>query len=66
MKEAFLEDTQKKLGIIKDTLQQQYDDTLGVDQYEAITKMYSQQYAYQAALKVGSNLMQSSLFDFVK
>ena len=66
MKQAFLEDTQTKLGIVKDTLQKQYDDTLGVDQYQAITKMYSQQYAYQAALKVGSNLMQSSLFDFVK
>jgi flagellar hook-associated protein 3 FlgL len=66
MKQAFLEDTQTKLGIVKDTLQKQYDDKLGVDEYQAITKMYSQQYAYQAALKVGSNLMQSSLFDFVK
>nr|WP_027872022.1 hypothetical protein [[Eubacterium] cellulosolvens] len=66
MKQAFLEDTQSKLGVVKDTLQKQYDDKLGVDQYQAITKMYSQQYAYQAALKVGSNLMQSSLFDFVK
>jgi len=28
-------------------------------------EMYSYQYSYSAALKVGSNLMQSSLFDFL-
>jgi flagellar hook-associated protein 3 FlgL len=66
IKQAALIDTKDKLNSVQDTLQQQYDDKLGIDAYEAITKMYSQQYAYQAAMKVGSNLMQSSLFDFVK
>ena len=51
---------------MKDTLEKQYKDKLGIDPYDAIVKMYSQQYAYQAAMKVGSNIMQSSLFDYVR
>lgn len=66
IKQSVLKDTQSKLDLIKDTLQSNYDDRMGIDPYEAITKMYSQQYAYNAAIKVGSNIMQSSLFDYVK
>ncbi|MDD6351422.1 MAG: flagellin [Lachnospiraceae bacterium] len=66
IKQSVLKDTQTRLDLIKDTLQSNYDDRMGIDPYEAITKMYSQQYAYNAAIKVGSNIMQSSLFDYVK
>ena len=45
---------------------EEYKDILGADPYEAITEMFSYQYSYSAALKMGSNLMQSSLFDFIK
>jgi len=65
LKQSILTDTQTRLNSTKDTLEKQYKDKLGIDPYDAIVKMYSQQYAYQAAMKVGSNIMQSSLFDFV-
>lgn len=48
------------------TTTEEYKDILGADPYEAITEMFSYQYSYSAALKMGSNLMQSSLFDFIK
>lgn len=66
LKQSILSDTQERLNTVKDTLEKQYKDKLGIDPYDAIVKMYSQQYAYQAAMKVGSNIMQSSLFDYVR
>lgn len=65
IKYAALETTQSKLDITMDTLQEEYTSKLGVDPYDAVVKMYSYQYSYNAAMKVGSNIMQSSLFDFV-
>lgn len=47
-------------------LQEQYKDKLGADPYESIMEMFSYQYSYSAALQVGSRLMQSSLFDFLR
>lgn len=47
-------------------LQEQYKDKLGADPYESIMEMYSYQYSYSASLQIGSRLMQSSLFDFIR
>lgn len=66
IRESTLETVQTRLSSTKDTLQSQYKDKVGIDTYDAIVKMYSQQYSYTAAMKVGSNIMQSSLFDYVK
>lgn len=65
IRESTLETVQTRLSSTKTTLQSQYTDKVGIDTYDAIVKMYSQQYAYTAAMKVGSNIMQSSLFDYV-
>ncbi len=55
-----------KLGKMTDSLKVQYKDTVGADPYEAIYEMFNNQYSYNAALQVGSNLMGSSLFDFIR
>lgn len=47
-------------------LTKQYKDRLGANPYEAITEMFSYQQSYNAALKVGSQIMSSSLFDFMR
>ena len=65
IKYAALEATQSKLDITMDTLQAEYSSKLALDPYDAVVKMYSYQYSYNAAMKVGANIMQSSLFDFV-
>lgn len=64
-KYAILEDLDEKLGKSMDSLEEQYSNLLGADAYEAITEMYSYQYSYSAALKMGSQMMQSSLFDYL-
>lgn len=66
LRQEILSDTQDYLKTLKDTLQEQYTDKVGIDQVEAITQMYSKQYSYNAALRLGSNVMQSSLFDYVQ
>lgn len=60
-----LENTDERLADLKITLEEQYEDILGADPYESITAMYSYQYAYNAALQMGSQMMQSTLFDFL-
>lgn len=65
-KYSLLESTVEKLTTIKLALTEQYKEKLGADPYEAITEMFSYQQSYNAALRVGSNMMSSSLFDFVK
>ena len=47
-------------------MQEQYNDLLGADPYMAIMEMFNNQYSYNAALQVGSNLMNTSLFDFMR
>ena len=66
LKESILKATQSRLDSMEDTLTSNYTDKLGIDTYDAIVKMYSLQYSYTAAMKVGSNVMQSSLFDYVR
>ncbi len=65
-KYRLLETTENKLNTTADSLKTQYKEKLGVAPYEAIMEMYNNNYAYNAALKVGSQLMSSSLFDFVR
>ncbi len=55
-----------KLKDLQDSLTEQYTNVLGADPYESILEMFNNQYAYNAALQVGSKLMNNSLFDFVR
>lgn len=61
-----LETTQTKLEVLRDSLKTQYANVAGADPYQSIMEMFDSQYAYKAALQLGSNLMSSSLFDFVR
>lgn len=65
IKYSRLDDTHKRLLSVQDSLTEAYSDKLGADPYEAIMEMVSSQYSYNAALQVGSNLMGTSLFDFM-
>lgn len=65
-KYKILEDTEDRLKTLKLTLTEQYTDTVGADPYESIMEMFNNQYSYNAALQVGSKLLSSSLFDFVR
>lgn len=65
-KYKLLEDTDTKLKREQDSLTEQYKDILGADPYASILEMYNNNYAYNAALRVGSNLMNTSLFDFMR
>ncbi len=61
-----LDNTEDRLNTLTDSLKVQYKDIVGADPFESIYEMFNYQYAFNAALQVGSNLMQSSLFDFVR
>ena len=63
---ATMENLETKHKKTSQNLQEEYKDKLGADPYEAITEMFSYQYSYSAALQIGSRLMQSSLFDFIR
>ena len=47
-------------------LETQYQEKLGADPYEAIMEIYAYNRSYTAALKVSSNIMGMSLFDFMR
>lgn len=61
-----IENLETKLNNSLDSLTVQYKDEVGADPYESIYEMFNNQYSYNAALQVGSNLMGSSLFDFIR
>lgn len=61
-----LEKLDGKLGSMTDSLQTQYKNAVGADPYASVYEMFNNQYSYNAALQVGSNLMSSSLFDFIR
>lgn len=54
-----------RLQDLQDLTNQGIDDLTGVDLAKAITDFTSQQSAYQAALKVGAQIIQPSLVDFL-
>ncbi len=64
-KYSLIEDAENRLTVMKQSLTEQYTNILGADPYEAIMEMFNNQYAYNAALRVGSQLFSSSLFDFI-
>ncbi len=66
IKYSRLDDTHTRLLSVQDSLTEAYADKLGADPYEAIMEMVSNQYSYNAALQVGSKLMETSLFDFMR
>ncbi len=63
---ATLEDVQSRLQTAQDSYIKEYNDHLAIDTYDAIVKMYQNQFSYNAAMQVGSKIMQNSLFDFVR
>ena len=66
IKYSRLDDTHTRLISVQDSLTEAYADKLGADPYEAIMEMVSNQYSYNAALQVGTKLMETSLFDFMR
>ncbi len=61
-----LEEVDNQLQTAEDTYIKEYNDHMSIDTYDAIVQMYQHQYAYNAAMQVGSKIMQNSLFDFVE
>lgn len=61
----FLEDTKKILTDQQDTLNEQIIDVEDVDMAAAISEYVWQQYAYNAALKVGTSILSPSFIDFM-
>lgn len=65
-KYSLLEEMDTKLKKQHQSLEEQYKNKLGADPYESIMDMFSEQYSYSACLQLGSRMMQSSLFDFIR
>ena len=61
-----LEKTADRLSDEKIALETQYKEVLGADPYEAIIEMFSHQRSYQASLQVSANLMNMSLFSYMR
>ena len=65
-KSKFLETTETRLKAYNDTLNARIAEVENVDMPEAISTYLWQGYAYNAALKVGTNIISNSLIDFMK
>ena len=65
-KYKLMETTYDSLNKLSDNLKEQYTDIMGADAYESIIDMWENQYSYSASLKLGAQLMSSSLFDFMR
>lgn len=65
-KYSLIDDMQERFSTLKVTMESQYKDILGADQYESVLEMFNNRSSYNAALQVSSKLMSSSLFDFVR
>ena len=61
-----LEEVDNQLQTAEDTYIKEYNDHMSIDTYDAIVQMYQHMYSYNAAMQVGSKIMQNSLFDFVQ
>ena len=61
----FLENTKDRLEDQQINLTEQYDNVVNVDMAEAITEFSWAQYAYNAALKIGTNILSPSFIDFM-
>lgn len=65
-KAQFLQTNEEKLKDEKDTLNKQVLEVEKMGPAEAITLMIYAQYAYNAALKIGMNILSESLIDYMK
>lgn len=65
-KTEFLTTTRERLEASELSLSTQYDSVVNVDMAEAITQFSWAQYAYNSALKVGTNILTPSFIDFMK
>nr|WP_317379153.1 flagellin [uncultured Faecalimonas sp.] len=65
-KTEFLETTKERLETNEINLATQIDSLVNVDMAGAITEFSWAQYAYNAALKVGTNILSPSFIDFMK
>ncbi|GFI08128.1 MAG: hypothetical protein HFI21_01710 [Lachnospiraceae bacterium] len=61
----FLENTKGRLEDQQINLTEQFDNVVNVDMAEAITEFSWAQYAYNAALKIGTNILTPSFIDFM-
>lgn len=66
VKSEFLNTTKDRLEDTDISLQEQMQSVEGIDMAEAITDYMWNQYAYNAALKVGTSILSSSFIDFMK
>ena len=66
VKQQFLSGTLTRLEQYNDTLNERITDIEMVDMAEAISNYTWQGYAYNAALKVGTNIVSQSLIDFMR
>lgn len=64
-KSQLLESTESRLTVEKDNIYEQYKDTIGIEEEEAITNYSWAQYAYNVALKIGTSIIGPSLLDFM-
>ena len=62
----FLETTKDRLEDQQINLTEQFDNVVNVDMAEAITEFSWAQYAYNAALKIGTNILTPSFIDFMR
>ncbi|MEY8356466.1 flagellin [Lachnospiraceae bacterium 54-53] len=66
VKTNFLTTTKDRLENTDISLQEQMSNVEGIDMAEAITDYMWNQYAYNAALKVGTSILSPSFIDFMK
>lgn len=66
VRSEFLTTTKDRLDSSEISIQAQMSSVEGVDMAEAITNYMWDQYAYNAALKVGTSILSSSFIDFMR
>lgn len=62
----YLKTNLKQLETVKSELNEQIMDTESMDPAEAITEMTWAQYCYNAALRIGTNILSQSLIDYLQ
>ena len=62
---AFVKTNQTRLEGLDDTLNEQIVDMEDIDPADAITSLMWAQYSYNAALRIGTNLLSQSLIDYM-
>ncbi len=63
---TFLDNTELNLKQNNDLLDEQREETEGIDPADAITQMAWANYCYQAALKIGQSVLSQSLLDYMR